>query len=1182
MQLTAMRMKAKAGEKGDQEEPMSELPKSEEKSSGIRRSGPGKASRTDTSQLWLILPLFILTLAAGAALARLVPALQWQSLPILAAVVATAVFAFVVNRLVVSAAQESPAHEAIGQGLRELLDSAGPAVLAINLPGEIIYCNPAAERLLGYRATELEQQWGKVDILAAGECERLVAEIQKLCHVNRPPEPTRAGNMAAYLACVRMLPPSMMPRFSAQVRHRDGAIIPVTLHVSALRDAMAELTGMVAVAMEQGATPQREQATRESQERYRDLFENSSEMIATLSPTGQFLYANPAWQQCFGLERSAMLALLSFEELFSNSSRAEVAALFRRALDGEPVEREFLRHHTPDGRVLDLELSLSRRQKAGNALAVRCLLRDVTQQKQRENRLALQLAVSQIVGENGPGESVGVRILETLCVSRGWEVGIEWLVDPERMQLEFGTAWGVPGQRAEDFIQQSMGLTLARGSELPERAWKEGRAVWHSDLREASPYPRVADALHHEMLSGWAVPVRAANKVVAVLEFYSRVRLREDREAIAAVEIAAGPLGQMLARSQERGRVDDLRRQQEILLDAVTDGICGLDREGNVRFANPAAARLLGAPQGTLAGKPLHELLHGSAAPERACGQDCPLRKTAARSSSMAGEENFFRADSNSFPAEYVLTPIHGHGHLSGWVLSFRDISQRYALDRMKDEFISTVSHELRTPLTSIRGALGLLTSGMLGEVNEKASNLLRIALTNSDRLVRLINDILDLERIQSGREPLAFRATQLADIVKQAVEDMQPVADAAGVKLLHDATKVEITADPDRLLQVITNLLSNAVKFSPPNSPVSVILRPGVTGVILSVIDHGRGIPADKLETIFGRFQQVDASDSRQKGGTGLGLAICRTIVLQHSGRIWAERNPVRGSTFRIFLPYHPVPVAEAAGVPESEAGHGTVVLADANAETRPRIAALLARHGYSVVQTSTVEQTLAAARQGAHAILVDTSLDGMNGWAILPLLRRLDSAVETPVVLLSVEDAKSAEPLPAGAEGRVAQPFEEDALLSELARVLCGPGDEARILIVEDDRDLAGVIGEVFSRGGIRVQLAHSLQETIDACTTFKPHLLVLDIGLPDGDGFNVVDWLRQHEGLTHLPLVVYSGRDLSPAERRHLTLGPTYFMAKTRVQPQQLEALVITMLRSLRQSQEFAPPQPAVPNS
>ena len=198
-----------------------------------------------------------------------------------------------------------------------------------------------------------------------------------------------------------------------------------------------------------------------------------------------------------------------------------------------------------------------------------------------------------------------------------------------------------------------------------------------------------------------------------------------------------------------------------------------------------------------------------------------------------------------------------------------------------------------------------------------------------------------------------------------------------------------------------------------------------------------------------------MDASDSRQKGGTGLGLAICRTIVLQHSGRIWAERNPVRGSTFRIFLPYQPAPVSSQSGPLESEPGHGIVVLADANPETRPRIAAQLARHGYSVVQAGTVEQTLSAAQQNAQAILLDSSLDGMNGWEILPQLRRLDATSRTPVVLLSVEDSQSPEELPAGAEGWVPKPLQEDVLLTELARVLCGTGDKARILIVEDDLD-------------------------------------------------------------------------------------------------------------------------------
>ena len=416
--------------------------------------------------------------------------------------------------------------------------------------------------------------------------------------------------------------------------------------------------------------------------------------------------------------------------------------------------------------------------------------------------------------------------------------------------------------------------------------------------------PRVQSAVRHQMASGWAAPVQVGNTVLAVLEFYFHLKLREDRETTAAMETVANSLGQMLARTRERERAEELSRQQEILLGSVADGICGVDRNGLVRFANPAAGRLLGARPASLIGKPVHQLVHGWAPPDRQCDEDCPLRRPAGQRKSSGGEGTIFRSNGVGFPAEYFMNPILDQGRFSGSVLSFRDISQRYALDRMKDEFVSTVSHELRTPLTSIRGALGLLSSGMLGAINEKAANLLRIALTNSERLVRLINDILDLERTQSGREPLAFRPVPLGEVVRQSIDGMQLMAEQAAVLLIHDKTQVEITADPDRLQQVMTNLLSNAIKFSPPNSAVSVMLRPGASGVTLSVIDQGRGIPADKLEAIFGRFQQGDASDSRQKGGSGLGLAICRSIIEAHGGRLRAERNNGPGATFQFTLP--------------------------------------------------------------------------------------------------------------------------------------------------------------------------------------------------------------------------------------------------------------------------------------
>jgi PAS domain S-box-containing protein len=1107
------------------------------------------------------------TVAAIALRLAHVPGHEWFEIVVAAGVVGYFVFQIPKRDVPATEVPAQPENE-----LKQIFDSAGPMVISIGMNGFITYMNPAAERLLGYHAAELVGTPNTAEILAPGEAPRLIAELQRLGGTEKKRDLSPLERLAALMHSVRALPPSQVPSFEAQFRRKDKTVLPVTLHISALRNSSGGMQGLVVVALDRTATLRQEQAARESQERYRDLFENSSEMIATLSTSGQFLYVNPAWKRCFGHDNTSLLALNSIEELFGPGCRSEVAGLFRRVLDGEMIDRYPLRDHTADGRILEFEISLSQRQKAGNPLAVRCLLRDVTQQKRREHRLALQLTVSQIVGENSSSDVAAMRILEALCVSQGWDLAVKWEVNSDDNLLEFSTAWGAPDGSTEAMIQESMGVTLARGIGLPGKVWLEGRPIWFADLHGSPRGPRVDTAMRHSMVSGWAVPVRVGNKVLAVLEFYCHFMLREDQEAIAAIETVAASLGQMLARSRERGRADELTRQQEILLDSVADGICGVDRHGLVSFANPAAGRLLGAPAASLTGRPVHDLLHGSAPASQKCAPDCALRRATERHVAAAGEDRVFRSDGSALPTEYFFTPILDHGRFSGSVLSFRDISQRYALDRLKDEFISTVSHELRTPLTSIRGALGLLSSGILGELNEKASNLLRIATSNSDRLVRLINDILDLERIQSGRAPITFRTVQLSQIVHQAIEGMAPVADAAGVQLLHDTTQVEVSGDVDRLLQVMTNLLSNAVKFSPPNSTVSVMMRPGATGVTLSVIDQGRGIPADKLETIFGRFQQVDASDSRQKGGSGLGLAICRTIVHQHSGRIWAERNPVRGSTFRIYLPYQQVPAALAGGGAEPEE-QGTVLLADANVTTRPLVAQQLARHGYRVVEAGSVEQTVAAAQKGVEAILLDTSLDGMNGWEILPLLRRKDPDSHTPIVLLSLAQDNSND-LPADAQGLVTKPVEEDVLLAELARVLCGPGERARVLVVEDDADLAHVIEQIFLRDTIDVQVAHTRQEALDACLNFEPHLMVLDIGLPDGDGFNVVDWLRHHESLARLPLVVYSGRELGPAERRQLVLGPTHFLTKTRVQPQQLEALVLTLLRNSRQMEEASP--------
>jgi len=247
-------------------------------------------------------------------------------------------------------------------------------------------------------------------------------------------------------------------------------------------------------------------------------------------------------------------------------------------------------------------------------------------------------------------------------------------------------------------------------------------------------------------------------------------------------------------------------------------------------------------------------------------------------------------------------------GEITGISVIARDISELQAVEKLKDEFVSTVSHELRTPLTSIRGSLGLLLSGRLGELSAQGKRMLEIAVNNTDRLVRLINDILDLELIEARKVSFARQSCDVVDLIRQAVEVMQPLAEKAEVKLVVKTLAVQIWADPDRLIQTFTNLIGNSIKFSPPQTEIviepSIDTTPNPHQLIISFQDQGRGIPPDKLQNVFERFQQVDASDSRQKGGTGLGLAICQSIIQQHEGKIWAESTVGQGSTFFVALP--------------------------------------------------------------------------------------------------------------------------------------------------------------------------------------------------------------------------------------------------------------------------------------
>ncbi len=353
-------------------------------------------------------------------------------------------------------------------------------------------------------------------------------------------------------------------------------------------------------------------------------------------------------------------------------------------------------------------------------------------------------------------------------------------------------------------------------------------------------------------------------------------------------------------------------RQREMILEAVGDGIFGIDLEGKLTFINEAGANALGYAAVELIGRDMPERLHHSSSDGTTYSKSTsPIFQAMRRCEPIRMRDEVFRRKNGStIPVEYTATPLMDDGSISGMVVAFRDVSERRRLERMKDEFISTVSHELRTPLTSLRASLGLIASGSLDKRPEKQRQMVEMAIGNCDRLIRLVNDILDFDSVEKGRLALQREAVDPLILLRRAADVAHGTAAEAQISFKIESSAPPVYVDEERVLQVLNELVGNALKFSGPNTTIRLLAMPagtndaGVNEAGFVVEDQGRGIAPEKLQRIFERFQQGDASDSRDLGGTGLGLALCRSIVEQHGGRIWAESEEGKGSRFLFTLP--------------------------------------------------------------------------------------------------------------------------------------------------------------------------------------------------------------------------------------------------------------------------------------
>ena len=789
---------------------------------------------------------------------------------------------------------------------------------------QIVYANPAFSQMTGYTTKEI---LGKTPSILEGEkIDQKVLDKIHTARQNFQPVRVEGINYTKYGR-----------RFWAEVN-----IFPVA-------DKTGRFTHWVSVGRDTTARKQAEVTLRESEERFRQLAESIQDVfwMGDLK-TGKMLYVSPAYEKIWGRKRESLYAnSLDWKNSIhpddKDSIQAAAVTNAENSFQGN-FDHEY-RIIRPDGTVRWIrDRGFPILDEFGQVQCVTGIAQDITERKQVEATLQqlnekLEIRVKQRTAElkrfqttlqkQLRRERVMVRLTQQIRNSLDLKVILNTIVTRLQKMLgcdrvvvyEFranGTGSIIAeAVRGEYSKMLNLVFTEETCPENCRQRYLEGRVYTLSDRDKDDIIPCLADFLAHiQVRAKLVVPIIQQDTLWGLLIAHQcskprdwqtwEVDLLKQLANQMAIAIQQSELYQKLEEElRERQLVEvALRRSENLfrsLSESVPVGIMRADAQGNIIYTNPCCQAICGYTFEEAIGDGWIQFVHPE---DRQVILPQWDALTVVKQEFFCEVRFIHRNETIRFCRVRSVPLFSESGEIMGHVSTVEDITESRAIENMKNEFISIVSHELRTPLTSIRGSLGLLVAGILKDNPESAQQMLEIAASDTERLVRLVSDILDLERLEANKVTLVKEWSYAALLMRQSVEIMQPLAAESNITLSIVPTSVQILVAQDQIIQTLVNLLSNAIKFSPPESTVILSAEELPNEILLKVQDQGRGIPNDKLETIFGRFQQVDLSDSRRKGGTGLGLAICHSIVQQHGGRIWVESVLGEGSIFYFTVP--------------------------------------------------------------------------------------------------------------------------------------------------------------------------------------------------------------------------------------------------------------------------------------
>ncbi|KAF0206904.1 MAG: two-component hybrid sensor and [Actinobacteria bacterium] len=567
--------------------------------------------------------------------------------------------------------------------------------------------------------------------------------------------------------------------------------------------------------------------------------------------------------------------------------------------------------------------------------------------------------------------------------------------------------------------------------------------------------------------------------------------------------------------------LESYRRRAEAILASTGDGLIVFDPEDIVTYMNPAAITLAGLNPKQFLGKRSHLWQMLSMTPEDSF--DPPVDGSQVREVRLEDPEHRI-LDVRTDP---VLDESGGY---LGFVATLHDVTAERDVGQMKNEFVSTVSHELRTPLTSIKGYIDLILDGEAGEINEIQREFLSIVKQNSDRLVELINDMLDISRIESGRIHLKIQPLEMADLIAGAVDTFQAVADQSGHKIIAKAPMdlPKAAGDRDRVGQVLMNFMSNAIKYSPEGGSVTVAAKADGDMVTVSISDQGIGIAKDDQAKLFTKFYRVDSSLTREIGGTGLGLSICKSIIDLLGGKVGVKSSAGKGSTFWFSLPMASQNLVRTPGLEGSGVAGGTVLVVDRDPEIANLVETYLVKQGYDVVKAHTADEAMQKAIE-AHprVITLDVMLNDGDGFDLLQRLKDQPETAEIPVLVLSIvcDEGRSCR---LGASEYLEKPINKDRL-TQIVDNLVGSVSSPVVLVVDDDRNIVDLLCRNLKAKGFSVLAAYDGAEAMAALRKQHPDLILLDLQMPVMDGYQVIERVKTDPTTKDIPIVVMTAHQI-----------------------------------------------------